>query len=191
MKCAFHPQKNASTTCSACQKPLCEECAISQNNGRFICSGCAEQQAANNVIETIQQQKREKEVSHQADETIKKRQVMIFRVIPALFVVGILVANGYLYFKRGGIPGVEEPSALDNQIFAAAEVDSAIQDYIDKNKGKVPESLSDLNKSESLKDIPQADLNTLSYHKLSSTEYELIIRDIDNTPIVFAGGDEE
>jgi len=191
MKCAFHPQKIASATCSACQKPLCEECAVSQNNGQFICGGCAEQQAADNVIEAIQQQKREKEVSHQAEETRKKRQVMIFRVVFVLFVVMILIANGYMYFKRGGIPGIEEPSALDNQLFAAAEVDSAIQDYMTKHNGNVPESLNDLNKSESLKDIPRADLNTLTYHKLSSTEYELMIKDIDDTPIIFAGGGEQ
>lgn len=191
MKCAFHPQKKASATCSACQKPLCEECAVSQNNGQFICGGCAEQQAADNVIEAIQQQKREKEVSHQAEETIKKKQVMIFRVVFVLFVVMILIANGYMYFKRGGIPGIEEPSAFDNLIFAATEVDSAIQDYMATHNGNVPESLNDLNISESLKDTPQADLNALTYHKLSSTEYKIMIKDIDDTLIIFAGGDEQ
>jgi len=191
MKCAFHPQKNASTTCSTCQKPLCEECVVSQNNGQFICSRCAEQQAASHVIEEIQQQEQERVESRHVKEVRKKRQVMIFRVVFVLFVAIILIANGYMYFKRGGIPGIEEPSALDSRLFAAAEVDSAIQDYMAKHNGNVPESLNDLNISESLKDIPQADLNTLTYHKLSSTEYELMIKDIDDTPIIFAGGGEQ
>ena len=105
MQCAFHPSKKATTACSTCLKLLCEECAISQKNDQVICSGCAEQQVANHVIEEIQQREQKRVESRHIKEARKKRQMMIFRMVFVSFVAIILIANGYMFFKRGGNSG--------------------------------------------------------------------------------------
>jgi len=176
--------------CSTCSAPLCEECILSQEDGQIFCDRCAAVQAASQAVEEIKQHEQKTIESRHARKTRQKRQVIIFRTVFALFVVMALAGNGYLYFKHGRISGIEEPTLLDSRIFAASEVDNAIQDYMEANNGKVPESLNALSKTESIQAVSQVDLDQLTYHKLSPTQYELIVKDLDATPIIFIGGEE-
>ncbi len=110
-------------------------------------------------------------------------QINLKTVIPlfALF----LIANLYLYLQNQGVQiSSEEVNEYDDIVFTAAEVDSAILDFIAAQK-EVPGSLDDLNLSESLKEVLQVEDAGLQYEKLSATEYELIIKGIDDMTIVY------
>ena len=96
-----------------------------------------------------------------------------------------LIVNVYVFIQNRGVPLSEGVNEYDDIVFAAAEVDSAILDYISDFKKGVPDSLNDLDLSEPLKEVLEVEHVGLKYKKLSATEYELIIEGLDNMPIVY------
>ena len=80
MKCAYHPDKDATARCSQCNKPLCDECAIPEGDKSFICSRCAAMKAARDAVEGIDQRLEEKEGKKQEQELRKKRKSKIWAV---------------------------------------------------------------------------------------------------------------
>ncbi len=74
MKCAYHPDKDATAQCSRCKKPLCDQCAIHEGGNAFICSRCAALKASQEAIQDLDQRIKEKEVKRQAGEEKKKRK---------------------------------------------------------------------------------------------------------------------
>ena len=74
MKCAYHADKTATAECSQCSKPLCEQCAIPEKDGSFICSRCIALKAAQEAIEGIDRRVEEKESKKQEQEVRKKKK---------------------------------------------------------------------------------------------------------------------
>lgn len=190
MKCAYHPAEKATKVCSTCGNSLCEACAMSEEEGRTICGRCAELQAASHAADDVKKYEQKKAEASQENKARKKQQVMIFRAAFLLVAALVVAVNIYFFYQQKEFAGIEEPTDFDNLIFAATDVEDAIQEYMEANNGKVPESLEDLKGTESGREIPPADLDQLTYYKLSSTEYKLVVNDMDGTPIIFSGGDE-
>ncbi len=59
MKCAYHADKEAVTRCSACEKSLCDECAVKDDSGADICTRCAALQAAQDASRGIDRRQAE------------------------------------------------------------------------------------------------------------------------------------
>ncbi|MCD6296531.1 MAG: hypothetical protein J7M30_05200 [Deltaproteobacteria bacterium] len=74
MKCAYHADKTATAECSQCRKPLCEQCAIPEGDGSFICSRCIALKAAQEAGEGIDRRVEEKESKKQEQEVKKKKK---------------------------------------------------------------------------------------------------------------------
>jgi hypothetical protein len=74
MQCAYHSDKTATAQCSQCRKPLCEQCAIPEGNGSFICSQCVAGKAAREAVEGIDRRIEEKESKRQKQEAKKKKK---------------------------------------------------------------------------------------------------------------------
>ena len=74
MKCAYHADKTATAECSQCRKPLCEQCAIPEGDGSFICSRCIALKAAQEAGEGIDRRLEEKESKKQEQEAKKKKK---------------------------------------------------------------------------------------------------------------------
>ena len=74
MKCAYHPDKNAQAECSQCKKPLCEQCAIPEGDGSFICSRCVALKAAREAVEGIDRRVEKKETKKQEQEAKKRKK---------------------------------------------------------------------------------------------------------------------
>ncbi len=63
MKCAYHPNKEATVQCSQCKKYLCDECSLSDGEKSVVCSMCAALKAAQDAVYDVDQQIEEKETS--------------------------------------------------------------------------------------------------------------------------------
>ncbi len=61
MKCAYHPNKEATAQCSQCKKYLCDECSLSDGEKSVVCSRCAALKAAQDAVYDVDQQIEEKE----------------------------------------------------------------------------------------------------------------------------------
>jgi len=91
MKCAYHPDRDATARCSQCKKPLCDECAIPEGGKSFICSRCAALKAARDVVEGIDQRIGEKEGKKQEQELRKKWKSKIW-VVSQWFIIAVCIA---------------------------------------------------------------------------------------------------
>ena len=78
MRCAYHPNKEATTQCSLCKKPLCDECALPDGEKSIICNRCVTLKAAQDAVQDIDQRMDEKETRIKLDEFKKKRQSRIW-----------------------------------------------------------------------------------------------------------------
>ncbi len=78
MKCAYHPNKEATVQCSQCKKYLCDECSLSDGEKSVVCSRCAALKAAQDAVYDVDQQIEEKETRIETEELKKKRKSMIW-----------------------------------------------------------------------------------------------------------------
>ena len=78
MKCAYHPDKDATARCSECNKPFCDQCAIIEVGKPFICSRCAAIKAAQDMVQGIDQRLEEIEEKIQIQEAKKKRKSRVW-----------------------------------------------------------------------------------------------------------------
>jgi len=60
MKCYYHLDREARTQCNHCKEPLCDQCAI-PNDNVFLCSRCIAVEAARDAAEGIGQRLEEKQ----------------------------------------------------------------------------------------------------------------------------------
>jgi len=182
MKCAYHPNKDATAHCSQCQKPLCEQCAIHEGHNSFICSRCAVLKSAQDAVEGIDQRLEEKKVKRQIQEAKRKKRPLLRSILISL-AVGIIIVNVFLYF-RSTIPGFEEFIASQQRVVTAIIIDEAIQDYAEDSGGIFPQSLSELlGKYISADKITPNDLKDFRYRRISPHSYELRPKKMDDEMI--------
>ena len=106
------------------------------------------------------------------------------RIIAPLLIV-FLIVNIYVNFQARDVQIEEKTNKFDDIVFAAAEVDAAILDFISTYRRGVPDTLDDLYLSEPLKEVLDLEDVVIEYNKLSTTEYELIIKGLEDTPIIY------
>jgi hypothetical protein len=73
MKCYYQPAKDAVTQCSVCKRPLCDQCALPEENKAFICNQCGARRAAEEATEEMNQRIEQKEIKRQIQEAKRKR----------------------------------------------------------------------------------------------------------------------
>jgi len=96
MKCADHPERDAVSTCSQCQKPLCDECALPQKDGTFICTRCIALTAARDSARGVERRTEEKDGRVKQKAARKKRKARLWTGI--VLAVGI-ISIGVICFQ--------------------------------------------------------------------------------------------
>lgn len=173
MKCAYHPNKEAVTRCSLCQKPLCEECASSADGKDVVCSRCSILEAARDASQGVDERREEMEEKRLSRQARSKRKSRILTV--ALLALSVLVLAGNLYFYlKVRAPAAREFDPYEDLMVTADLVNDAILDYARDHNGKVPENLSDLPaRYLPSEKIDSSVLAKLSYTRISDDAYEL------------------
>ena len=188
MKCINHPSAQATESCSICGTPLCEACSIKTDDDKIICDQCSAAQAARDASGDIEQHIQKRLEAQLAQDKEKKGKKKRFFIGLALFSALVLAGNGYLFYQQQNILMPEENTPFDRLVFAATDIDEAIQDYMEEHGGKVPDSLDTLMNTGILQAIDQVELAHIYYTQLSPTQYSLVIRDNDSS--LFFSGEE-
>ena len=178
MKCSYHPQKDAVSKCSLCEKPLCTECAGFEEKGDVVCSRCSILSAARDAAQGIGEREEEREERMQARGRKKSRVSLIF--ILALTVV-VVAVNLYFYLSIDA-PGATEFDPNKNSALTAVLINDAIQDYARDHKEQFPEKLSDLLNTMDMpsdKITPEV-LKKFSYIRFSPHTYEFRLKGSDD-----------
>lgn len=178
MKCAYHPDKEASAQCARCKKPLCEECSRSGGDSRMVlCGTCLMQEAATNVTQALDERNEQKEARRQERELRARRKSYIRMGVILAFAVAVLIVNLYLYLTPRA--PVEQFDPNQDPYLTAALIESAILDYADSHEGEFPRTLDDLLGGDYLPSdqITGAVLQGYVYTRPSPRSYELRIKD--------------
>ena len=99
MKCAYHPDKEATTQCSQCKKYLCNECSLPDGEISVICSRCAALKAAQDAVYDVGKQIEKKETRIETEELKKKRKSMMW-IISQWLILFICTAIIIIQFPR-------------------------------------------------------------------------------------------
>jgi len=178
MKCAYHPQKDAVTKCSQCQKPLCEECAASVIDKEAVCSRCAILVAAQDASLGVDERREEREDKRQAIEAKGKKKSRVFLIVVLSFAAIVLIANLYFYLKSPDIPNASEFDPYEDLLDTADLINDAIIDYANDHGSKFPEKLADIpRKYFPSEKITSAVFQKFSYTRSSPDSYELRMKD--------------
>ena len=173
MKCKVHPDKNAIAICSVCNKPVCAQCAVPENDGTFICDSCLTTKTLQQMVERRQEKLESKEVKKDERTSQKKKQARI-RALVILAIAGVLVGVELLMYFRISVPEVNRFVPEQNPVVTPIVVDQAIEAYSWENEGRVPPNLGELvGKYLAPEVIGDEDLKKFSYTQKSPYSYEL------------------
>jgi len=106
MNCKYHPDRKTDLKCSHCREPLCDQCALPQANGTFMCSRCIALAAAQDVTDGIESriQGRERNEEIQEARVKRKRKIRVaFQwgiVVTGLVVIAIQMSETAASFKE-------------------------------------------------------------------------------------------
>ena len=141
MKCAYHPNKEATAQCSQCKKYLCGECSLPDGEKSVICSRCAALKAAQDAVCDIDRQIEEKETGIELEELKKKRKSMIW-IISQWLILFICIAVIIIQFPRLISAFKEEKQIRHGSYSTDAKADQCIKNLwlISKmlQEGKLP-----------------------------------------------------
>jgi len=192
MKCAYHPQKEAVSSCGVCRKPLCEECGGQKGGTNVLCNRCAALSAAHDAAngEAERQLKHEEKKTEAARKDKKTHVAMIVIIILAVLV---LLANVYMYVGPN-VPDVAEFDPHQYPLLTADLINDGIEDYAADHGGQFPENLKGLlGKYIPYEKVTPAVLDVFSYRRFTPTSYELRFKDQNNVEfadIVFGKEDK-
>jgi hypothetical protein len=177
MKCTYHPNKDAVTKCSQCQKPLCDECAASGNDQEVVCSRCAILLAAQDASLGVDERGEEREDKRQAMEAKGKRKSRVLLLVVVSFAAIVLIANLYFYLKVD-VPDAKEFDPYEDLELTADLINDAVVDYAEGHGGRFPEKLRDI----PAKYLPSEKITSSVFEKFSYTRsspysYELRLKD--------------
>ena len=127
MKCAYHPQKEASAHCSMCRKPLCDECTEQKAGENIICSRCIAASAANDAANGVDERElRREERKTEAARKGKRPHVAMIAVIILAFLV--LLTNVYMYMGPD-VPEIVQFDPNEHPLLTADIINDGIVDY--------------------------------------------------------------
>ena len=183
MKCAYHPDKDATAKCSHCKKPLCGQCAIPGGDNSFICSRCVAVEAAREVTQDTHERLEDREIKRQLQQEKKKKRAKTIRIIFLSLAMLTMIANVILYFGNA-IPGEEQFIPSEYPIATTIIIDQAIRDYSKDNEGKIPQELDELlGRYIPVQGIAPQDLEGVSYRRISPHSFELYPKKSGEEPI--------
>lgn len=88
--CMNHPNVDADNTCASCHEPICSDCSVPLNDGKFLCPNCLRNEIRNEIDEATYTQ-----------STVKKE--LIFILIGLVFGFVLVFASGinteFIYVK--------------------------------------------------------------------------------------------
>ncbi|MBW2067031.1 MAG: B-box zinc finger protein [Deltaproteobacteria bacterium] len=174
MKCSSHPYRNAEFRCVSCRKPLCEDCAIEIQDGKYGCMNCS----LRSTLEEINERRHEKISSRNKKETEKeakkKKKAYLRILIPVSVGLVIAIVELLLYYKItstrevGAFQPDENPSAF------VIVIRQAISDYSRDHKGVAPGRLEELlGKYLPKESVSAMDLEAFHYERRSHYSYVL------------------
>ncbi|MBW2354264.1 MAG: B-box zinc finger protein [Deltaproteobacteria bacterium] len=177
MKCAYHSQREAVTRCSRCDKPLCEECAPFNKEGKVVCSRCAILDAAHDASVGVDERREEREEKRLSIEAKARRKSRVLMLAVLVLTVIVLAGNFYFYLKVKA-PAVKEFDPYEEMVITADLINEALMDYAGDHGGKFPERLLDIPaKYMPSEKITPSVLERFSYTRLSPESYELRVKD--------------
>ncbi len=173
MRCTYHAHVDASTECSLCKMPLCEECGMPGSDGTTICGACVAVQAAQDFGLEAQQREEEKEHKILQREADKKKRQLKIRLAFVSLALAVVIVNLIAYFGSS-ISVVEPFIPSEDPVATAMIIDEAIRDYSKDHESAFPHRLNELlGKYISAEGITSSDLQDFHYVRTASDSYKL------------------
>ena len=185
MKCYNHTAKDAVAFCSLCNKPLCDLCVETFDNGSTMCSGCAILSTLNNMRQRVDDRLAAKEVKKE-QKKIKKKQRLKARNLILVSIACVIAAAELLYYFKFSKSDVQEFVPLSNPPTMTMIINQAIQDYKRDNEGILPFSLEDLlGKYLPSDKFSLEDLENFTYNRITPTMYEFMPKEVNEETTIF------
>lgn len=183
MKCAYHPDRDATLRCSQCSKSLCEDCATAKEKNRFICTQCIAMEAAQDAVHGTQERLEEQEERRQIRESKKKKSPYLSIFVPICMVLALILIGMNIYF-RATIPLSEASDQSEHPLVIMLIVDEALNDYSKDHEDTYPTGLSELlGQYIPPEEMDQDDLDNLAYERPSPHSFLLRSKDTGNEEI--------
>lgn len=139
MKCAYHPDKEAVTTCSSCKKALCEDCTAQTENNE-VCIRCAARAAAQDASVEANERIAKHQGSKAKGSGGQKKGLSPLIIILIVFTLIVLLANAYMYVNSK-VAVVPEFNPNEDLEVTAVFISEGISRYMADHGGDLPEHL--------------------------------------------------
>ena len=184
MKCAYHPDREATLRCSQCSKPLCEVCATAKEENKFVCTQCMALNAAQDAVHGTQERLEEQEEKRQIRQGKKKKSSYLSIVVPIFMVLALILIGMNIYF-RSTMPLSEASDQPEHPLVKMLIVDEALHDYSKDHESTYPTGLSELlGQYIPPEEIDQDDLDSLAYERPTPHSFKLRSRETSNEEIL-------
>ncbi len=197
MKCYYHPDREATTRCSVCGKPICDEDIAGYKNGKPVCKICAIGEALTQKESEDKEKltKLEKLRRERAEKRLKASQKRLKIMVTAGVILLIAEVIAYIGLKKS----VSESSVPPPQTTEVAPdikqkaqllmVFQGIQIYR-FDKGKLPENL-DILADEGYVEGPVADMIRAGRIKYTTDGQDFAIIPVDNDSLIISTAPEK
>ncbi|MEW6666519.1 MAG: hypothetical protein AB1512_15015 [Thermodesulfobacteriota bacterium] len=116
MKCAYHVDREATTACSGCGKPLCAKCALSGRDKKVICSRCMALSSAQEALQGMDQRLEEKETRKRDLEERRERRERFWIIAQWGIILGCLTILAFQ--APGAMSGFREDRPIRRGTYA-------------------------------------------------------------------------
>lgn len=89
MVCLNHPDREAVYKCAACGKPICEECAVTNDTDIYCCDGCMQRGIA-----------AKSRSSYIIDDTAKNNRKRGIRGVVTFVIILVIAALAYYFYSK-------------------------------------------------------------------------------------------
>lgn len=152
MKCYFHENKDAVYECTACGKPICEDCLRFNDEDQVVCPACTLEAAIDFADDDVRSYHDKMHKLRQEQQKKKTKFTDNLEYVNGWFLLIILLLIGvniYLhqYTGRAGQPAFFNTERFAEQADPAPEmsyISAKIFSYANDHKGKFPNKLDDL-----------------------------------------------
>ena len=185
MKCYNHKAKDAEAFCSVCNKPLCDLCVETFDDGSTMCSGCAILSTLNNMRQRVDERLAVKE-DKKEQKKIRKKQRVKTRNLVLISIAFVIAAAELLYYFKFSKSDVQEFVPLSDRPTMTIIINQAIQDYRRDNEGILLFSLEDLlGKYLPSDKFSLEDLENFTYNRITPTMYEFMPKEVYEATATF------
>lgn len=198
MKCYYHPDREATATCSVCGKPICDEDIAGYRTGKPVCKICAITTAVEQHAKGKSEEKQK--LAQLRRQREKEKEIRSRRTLIILLAVGlILIAAdvGFYLYAKSSVKIENEPIKIgeiktdegENDIYAiGGMLLSAVMQYKLDN-GKYPDDIESLISGGYIsKDIADVALDEGIYFSVSGDSLYILSESNDSFSIAIGGG---